>query len=120
MNSDPFRPSGIDPLKKNRYTLGPMNTYQIKIGGETFPIKSDASEEHVLELAQTVQDRYEQMNTRKGPRASQGFRAMAMVALVILDELRELQNKHEGLKRESLDFANGLSAKIDSILSGEL
>ncbi|MBN2670367.1 MAG: cell division protein ZapA, partial [Deltaproteobacteria bacterium] len=56
-----------------------MKTYQITIGRETFPIKSDASEEHVQHLAKTIQERYEQMNTRKGPRASQGFRAMTMV-----------------------------------------
>lgn len=96
-----------------------MKTYNITIGKEVFPIKSDATEEHVLSLAKEVQERYEAMNTRKGPRASQGFRAMAMVALVLLDELKECQSKCETLSQESLTFANSLKDKIDHILENQ-
>lgn len=93
-----------------------MKTYQITIGRETFPIKSDANEDHIKSLADDVQKRYEEMNTRKGPRASQGFRAMAMVALVLLDELVELRTRHTTMQKESVDFANRLCAQIDAIL----
>ncbi|MBN2719079.1 MAG: cell division protein ZapA [Deltaproteobacteria bacterium] len=95
-----------------------MKTYEITIGRETFPIKSDASEAHVKELAREIQSRYDQMNTHKGPRASQGFRAMTMVALVLLDELLEMQQKHSSLKKESVEFATRLTARIDAVLDG--
>lgn len=97
-----------------------MKTYEITIGRETFPIKSDASEEHVKALARNIQERYDQMNTRKGPRASQGFRAMTMVALVLLDELHELEQKHTSLKKDAVSLATHLTAKIDAILEGKL
>ena len=121
-----MQPGDIDHGAKNSYThskgqhfFRPMKTYDITIGRETFPIKSDASEAHVKALAKEVQDRYDQMNTRKGPRASQGFRAMTMVALVLLDELQELRQQHASFKKESTTFATTLTARIDAILEGK-
>ena len=97
-----------------------MKTYEITIGRETFPIKSDASEEHVKALAKTIQDRFDQMNTRRGPRASQAFRAMTMVALVLLDELQELEAQHKSLKRDAMEIATRLNSRIDAILEGKI
>jgi cell division protein ZapA (FtsZ GTPase activity inhibitor) len=97
-----------------------MKTYEITIGGETFPIKSDADETHVKALAQNIQERFDQMNTRKGPRASQAFRAMTMVAVVLLDELQELQGRYDGLKKDSTDFTTRMTARIDAILEDKL
>ncbi|MBN2525549.1 MAG: cell division protein ZapA [Deltaproteobacteria bacterium] len=97
-----------------------MKTYQITIDRETFPIKSDASEEHVKALAQTIQKRFDDMNPRRGPRASQSFRAMTMVALVLLDELQELQAQHAALKKDAIDTATRLNDRINEILEGKL
>ena len=82
-----------------------MKSHQITIGGETFAIKTDGDEEHVRELARMVQERYDELNNHKGPRSSQGFRTMAMLAMAMLDELMELQGKYDSMSRETVDFA---------------
>jgi cell division protein ZapA (FtsZ GTPase activity inhibitor) len=93
-----------------------MNTHQITIAGETFSIKSDASAEHVQNLAKEIQRRFDAINNRKGPRASQELRAMAMVAMVLLDELHELTEKQDKTVKSAVSFAKSISSQIDDLL----
>jgi len=93
-----------------------MKTYQIRIGGESFPIRSDAEPEQIEELENELRRRFEDVNNRKGPKSSQGFRAMAMVAIILLDELREIKKRHETMGKETVEFAQRISTRIDTLL----
>ncbi len=92
-----------------------MQTYTIKVGDQSFQIRSDADEDHVKNLAREVTDRYKAID-KKGPRASQEFRAMAMVAIVLLEELDSMIESRDNLKKQSREFAEKMIAKIDAIL----
>lgn len=93
-----------------------MKTYQITIGGENFPIRSDAAKEHVESLATEVQNRFNALNNKKGPKGSQNFRVMSMVAIVLLAELRELEEKSTKTNDRSVEFAKQMTERIDRIL----
>ena len=92
-----------------------MQAYTIKVGDQSFQIRSDADEDHVKNLAREVTDRYKAID-KKGPRASQEFRAMAMVAIVLLEELDSMIESRDNLKKQSREFAEKMIAKIDAIL----
>ena len=92
-----------------------MQTYTIKVGDQSFQIRSDADEDHVKNLAREVTDRYRAID-KKGPRASQEFRAMAMVAIVLLEEFDSMIESRDNLKKQSREFAEKMIAKIDAIL----
>ena len=96
-----------------------MRTFKISVAGQSFEVKSDAEESHLMELAKVVENRFLQL--KKGnPRGDQDFMVMSMVAVSILDELHAMQNKYA----ESLDlsrrFADSLIDKIDELLVREI
>jgi len=93
-----------------------MKSYTISLGGQTFQIKSDASDEHVKNLAAYVGDMYASLDKR-GPRASQDLRAMAMVAIMLADELFEARLERDHVKGKARDFARAMIHKIDEMLS---
>ncbi len=97
-----------------------MKTYQISVGGETFPIKSDADEAHVEALAREIRERFEAIHQKnRGAKSpAQTFRAMTMVAITLLDELEELRGRHGRMQQDTAAFAEQISARIDAILSG--
>ena len=92
-----------------------MQTYTIKVGNQSFQIRSDAGENHVKNLAREVTERYRAID-KKGPRASQEFRAMAMVAIVLLDELGSTHESRDNLRKQAREFAGKMIARIDAIL----
>ena len=92
-----------------------MQTYTIKVGDQSFQIRSDADEDHVKNLAREVTERYRAID-KKGPRASQEFRAMAMVAIVLLEELESIVDSRDNLKKQAHEFAQKMIARIDVIL----
>ncbi|MFO8072436.1 MAG: cell division protein ZapA [Polyangia bacterium] len=95
-----------------------MKSLSITVGGHSFQIRSDASAEHVESLAAEVDRRFKAIEKR-GPRTEQSFRAMAMVAIVLLDELLEARERRGEAIRLSREFAIRMIERIDRILSEE-
>jgi cell division protein ZapA (FtsZ GTPase activity inhibitor) len=96
-----------------------MRTYKITVAGQSFEVKSDANEEHLLGLAKVVEERFKQL--KKGnPRGDQDFLVMSMVAVSILDELRSSQEKLKATVATSRQFADALIDKIDELLVREI
>lgn len=96
-----------------------MRTYKISVAGQSFEVKSDAEESHLLGLAKTVEDRFLQL--KKGnPRSDQDFMVMAMVAVSILDELQQVETKHNETLGTARRFADSLIDRIDELLVREI
>ena len=93
-----------------------MQSYTITVGGQTFQIRSDANQAHIDNLAAEINKRYSGIEKR-GPRASQEARAMAMVAIVLLDELNEARGRLDDLRESTGAFVERMIAKIDETLS---
>jgi cell division protein ZapA (FtsZ GTPase activity inhibitor) len=93
-----------------------MKTISVNVGGRTFQIRSDADPSRVKELAAQVTERYAAIDKR-GPRGDQEFRAMAMVAIVLLDELLEARSKRDEVRRNAREFAAAMIERIDEILA---
>lgn len=93
-----------------------MKTISVNVGGRTFQIRSDADPSRVKELAAAVTERYDAIDKR-GPRSDQEFRAMAMVAIVLLDELFEARSKRDEVRQTAREFAEAMIDKIDAILA---
>lgn len=95
-----------------------MKSYKITVGGEIISIKSDRDAAAVDAIEKELQNRYAALNTGRGPRdATHGMRVMAMVAIVLLDELATLKKKHEKTGDDALAFARDMSTRIDNILA---
>ena len=69
-----------------------------------------------MNLAKELSERYGKL-TKKGPKAEQEFRAMAMVAMMLLDELFETKFQRDTIKDNAVKFAENLISKIDAILT---
>jgi hypothetical protein len=54
---------------------------------------------------------------KKGPRAEQEFRALAMVAVVLMDELWDARKQREEIRENARAFAQRLIARIDEVLT---
>lgn len=93
-----------------------MKSISVTVGGRSFQIRSDASSAHIKELAATVTERYDAVEKR-GPRADQEFKAMAMVAIVLLDELLEARAQRDKVRDRARQFAHMMIKKIDDILA---
>jgi len=93
-----------------------MRPYTIAIGGHSFQIRSDADPDHVKQLAEEVGSRYDEIE-KKGPRAEQEFRALAMVAIVLMDELLDAQRQREEVRDSARAFAQRLIERIDEVLA---
>jgi cell division protein ZapA (FtsZ GTPase activity inhibitor) len=93
-----------------------MKSISVNVAGRAFQIRSDADAEHVKQLASMVTERYEAIEKR-GPRGDQEFRAMAMVAIVLVDELLEARRLRDSLRDRARAFALSMIGRIDEILS---
>jgi cell division protein ZapA (FtsZ GTPase activity inhibitor) len=95
-----------------------MKSLSISVAGQSLQIRSDGSEEHLKRLADEVNSRFAAIQ-KKGPRASQEFRAMALVAITLADDLLAAQDRCETIKAEARRFAESLIARIDEMLARE-
>ena len=96
-----------------------MRTYKISVAGQSFEVKSDAEESHLLGLAKAVEDRF--LKLKKGnPRSDQDFMVMAMVAVSILDDLQRVESKYGETLGTARRFADSLIDKIDELLVREI
>ncbi len=94
-----------------------MRSYTIAIGGHSFQIRSDADAEHVKQLADELSARFDAIE-KKGPRAEQEFRALAMVAIVLLDELWDARTQGDEVRGSARAFAQRMIERIDAVLGG--
>jgi cell division protein ZapA (FtsZ GTPase activity inhibitor) len=92
-----------------------MKPVTITVGGHAFQIRSDAGAGHLEALAAEIDRRYKTIE-RRGPRAEQEFRALAMVAIVLLDELQRAEERRDRIAAAAADFARRLLARIDDAL----
>ncbi len=97
-----------------------MRTIKIMVAGQSFSIKSDASEEHLAELAREVDGRYQNLKKRGGTRGDQDLMIMSMVAVSLLDELRAVSQKYDRVRGAATTFAEQLVDKIDTLLVEEV
>jgi cell division protein ZapA (FtsZ GTPase activity inhibitor) len=93
-----------------------MKSISVNVGGRSFQIRSDASPSRIKELAAMVTERYDSIEKR-GPRGDQEFRAMAMVAIVLLDELLDARAQRDKVRDKARQFAQTMIGKIDDILA---
>jgi cell division protein ZapA (FtsZ GTPase activity inhibitor) len=93
-----------------------MRTIRIKVAGQSFSIKSDASEEHLADLAREVDHRYQELKKKGGTRGDQDLMIMSMVAVSLLDELVSATAKYQSACDAASAFAEELIAKIDELL----
>jgi cell division protein ZapA (FtsZ GTPase activity inhibitor) len=96
-----------------------MRTVKITVAGQTFHIKSDASEDRLAELATEVEARF--LKLKKGStRGDQDFIIMSMVAISLLDELSRALERYETVSEMTRRFASGLIVKIDELLMRDM
>jgi cell division protein ZapA (FtsZ GTPase activity inhibitor) len=93
-----------------------MRSYTIAIGGHSFQIRSDADADHMKKLIDEVCARFDAVE-KKGPRVEQEFRALAMVAIVLMDELWSARTQYESIRDRARDFAQHMIERIDAVLS---
>jgi cell division protein ZapA (FtsZ GTPase activity inhibitor) len=93
-----------------------MRSYTVTIGGHAFQIRSDADPDHVKELVDEVSARFDAIE-KKGARAEGEFRALAMVAIVLMDELRDARQRRDEVRDSARAFAEHMITRIDEILA---
>lgn len=93
-----------------------MQTINITVAGQSFQIRSDADPNYLTGLAREVSDRFKKLK-QSGPRNEQDIKIMAMVAITLLDELQNTRSSYDSLKEKTREFAVGLIARIDELLS---
>jgi cell division protein ZapA (FtsZ GTPase activity inhibitor) len=92
-----------------------MRSYTVAIGGHSFQIRSDADADHVKKLADELSARFDAIE-KKGPRVEQEFRALAMVSIVLLDELWDAHARGEAIRESARSFAEHMIERIDTVL----
>ena len=95
-----------------------MRSYTIVIGGHSFQIRSDADADHMKQLVDEVSARFDTIE-KKGPRAEQEFRALAMVAIVLMDELLDARTQRDSIRESACGFAEHMIERIDAVLAAE-
>jgi cell division protein ZapA (FtsZ GTPase activity inhibitor) len=96
-----------------------MKTYTISVAGQSFQIRSDATEEHLHKLAGDITERFRKLKTGSST-GDQGFKAMSMVAVSILDELLTTRAEKESIRQSAREFAENMIATIDELLKRDL
>lgn len=95
--------------------ISAMRTYKISVGGHSFEVKSDAPEEHLQNLAGSVEARFRALK-KSNARSDQDFMIMSMVAVSLLDELNQAKEKFEAVFESSRNFTHRLIDRIDEFL----
>ena len=95
-----------------------MKSYTVTIGGHAFQIRSDADPDHVKKLVDEVSARFDAIE-KKGARAEGEFRALAMVAIVLMDELLDARAQRDSVRESARGFAEHMIERIDAVLAAE-
>jgi cell division protein ZapA (FtsZ GTPase activity inhibitor) len=95
-----------------------MRSINITVAGQSFQIRSDVKEDYARQLASEITERFVALR-EKGPRHNQDFKAMAMVAIGLLDELDSAKKERESIQEKTRKFAMRMISRIDKLLAGE-
>ncbi|MDJ0764814.1 MAG: cell division protein ZapA [Myxococcota bacterium] len=93
-----------------------MKTSRITVAGRTFQIRSDADEQYLNNLSKIVTERFHVIR-KSGARPDQDFKAMAMVAIGLLDELTASNKRYQSMREGASRFATHMIKKIDELLA---
>jgi cell division protein ZapA len=77
---------------------GPRRTVTIEIGGQKFPLRTDADDGYVKALAALVNEKIDEV--RAGARTLSTQSVTVLAALQLADELETMRRKHAELKRQ--------------------
>lgn len=78
-------------------------------------IRSDADEKYLQDLADEVSERYKSLKG-KGRGQDQDFKTIAMVAIVLLDELTQTKKSCESIREKAKQLSSRIVEKIDKLL----
>lgn len=95
-----------------------MRSISITVAGQNFKIRSDADDQYLHDLAKEVTKRFSAIS-KDGSRRDQEFKAMAMVAIALLDELNTMNGKYKSVQTKAKHFATQMIDRIDALLSTE-
>lgn len=94
---------------------------EVKVGGQTFRIRSDAGEPHIRAVAEYVTERLEEARESMGPVTGSPYKVALLAALNLADELlREREGRKEKNKRieeqsrELLGYLDELAIRIEA------
>ncbi|MCP4599506.1 MAG: cell division protein ZapA [Proteobacteria bacterium] len=99
--------------------LTAMRSTKITVAGRTFQIRSDAGEDYIRHLTEELNERFNAIK-RSGVRQDQEFKAIAMVAIALLDELTKSKERCTSIQTKAKEFAAQMIEKIDELLSAKL
>jgi cell division protein ZapA len=88
---------------------------QIRVAGQRYTIKSDASDGYVQELAQLVDERMRAVQSRSRSASPQGV--AVLVALQFVDELLREQQRRHHLRQRVREKTHHLKALLDREMS---
>lgn len=109
---------GIDALEVSPRSanVAAMRTVVLEIAGAKYRLTTDADEGHLRRLAEKVNDRIEALGT-KAVRTGTPAQLLAVVALGLVEELEETQERHAGLKARAAEVVADAVARIDGRLA---
>lgn len=97
-------------------TVAPMRNVVLEIAGAKYRLTTDADEAHLKRLAAKVNERIEALGT-KAVRTGTPAQLLAVVALGLIEELEETQERHAGLKARAAEVVADAVARIDGRLA---
>ncbi len=99
---------------------------EVKVGGQTFRIRSDAGEAHIRAVADYVSNRLEEARDSMGPVTGSSYKVALLAALNLADELlrerdsRKEKNKRiEEQSRELLGYLDQLAIRVEAAAEPE-
>jgi cell division protein ZapA len=93
------------------------NLVEIKVFGQTFTVKTDSEESHILEVAQYVNDKIEEI--LKKTRTVSSLNVAILAALNVADDLLKERERRKALLREVGMKSRDLVEKIDMKIGGK-
>lgn len=103
-------------LSPRSANVAAMRTVVLEIAGAKYRLTTDADEGHLRRLAEKVNDRIEALGT-KAVRTGTPAQLLAVVALGLVEELEETQERHAGLKARAAEVVADAVARIDGRLA---
>ena len=93
------------------------NLVEIRVFGQTFAVKTDSEESHILEVAQYVNDKIEEI--LKKTRTVSSLNVAILAALNVADDLLKERERRRALLREVGMKSRDLVEKIDMKIGGK-
>ncbi len=99
---------------------------EVRVGGQSFRIRSDAGAEHVREVAAVVSEFLDEAKESMGPVSGSAYKVALLAALNLADELlqerRDRKEKNQRIEEQSkelLGYLDELSVRVGSTTNEE-